>query len=188
MNRRSLLAGLARLLYAGCAAVVAAPVVGYVLEPFRRRAGATRGFNRVAKLSDLPPETPRDYPIRDVRTDAWTVYPLETIGRVWLIRRSAKDTPPDRCQVDAYSMVCPHLGCSVTWQAGNHRFFCPCHKAAFHPSAVRLTTEELGQKNPSPRDMDQLETQIVKDEASQWWVEVRYQSFRLGRAEKLAEG
>ena len=26
---------------------------------------------------------------------------------------------------------CTHLGCSVTWEADQNRFFCPCHASSF---------------------------------------------------------
>jgi Rieske Fe-S protein len=31
----------------------------------------------------------------------------------------------------AFSSVCPHLGCRVRWEEENHRFFCPCHRGVF---------------------------------------------------------
>jgi cytochrome b6-f complex iron-sulfur subunit len=31
----------------------------------------------------------------------------------------------------ALSQRCTHLGCSVTWEAGEGRFFCPCHASTF---------------------------------------------------------
>ena len=33
----------------------------------------------------------------------------------------------------ALSSVCPHLGCQVSWQPTEDRFFCPCHNGAFDP-------------------------------------------------------
>jgi Rieske Fe-S protein len=30
-----------------------------------------------------------------------------------------------------FSASCPHLGCSVTWDAGDSMFHCPCHGAVF---------------------------------------------------------
>jgi Rieske Fe-S protein len=34
----------------------------------------------------------------------------------------------------ALSSICPHLGCSVHWEAHNDRFFCPCHNGVFDPA------------------------------------------------------
>ncbi len=33
----------------------------------------------------------------------------------------------------ALSSTCPHLGCKVSWQPNQSRFFCPCHNGAFDP-------------------------------------------------------
>ena len=37
----------------------------------------------------------------------------------------------DRDRVLAFSTVCPHLGCTVTWQEASREFVCPCHAARF---------------------------------------------------------
>lgn len=31
----------------------------------------------------------------------------------------------------ALSSTCPHLGCQVSWQTAQDRFFCPCHNGTF---------------------------------------------------------
>lgn len=31
----------------------------------------------------------------------------------------------------ALSSTCPHLGCQVTWEPHNDRYFCPCHNGTF---------------------------------------------------------
>lgn len=31
----------------------------------------------------------------------------------------------------AFSSVCPHLGCRVQWMSDEGRFFCPCHRGVF---------------------------------------------------------
>lgn len=48
--------------------------------------------------------------------------------RVAVARRAEEGTNGDFI---ALSSTCPHLGCQVHWQAGEQRFFCPCHNGAF---------------------------------------------------------
>jgi len=51
----------------------------------------------------------------------------------------------------ALSSTCPHLGCQVTWQAAERRFFCPCHNGTFAPDgrATGGPPFEAGQSLPS---------------------------------------
>lgn len=37
----------------------------------------------------------------------------------------------DRKGFRAYSAICTHLGCLVTWEEAKAQFFCPCHAAVF---------------------------------------------------------
>lgn len=32
---------------------------------------------------------------------------------------------------EAFSSICPHLGCRVQWVAEKQEFFCPCHRGGF---------------------------------------------------------
>ncbi|MDE3148683.1 MAG: ubiquinol-cytochrome c reductase iron-sulfur subunit, partial [Acidobacteriota bacterium] len=47
------------------------------------------------------------------------------------------------------SSICPHLGCSVSWQAAQNDFVCPCHGSVFDPDGKIVS-------GPSPRGMDRL--------------------------------
>ncbi len=56
-----------------------------------------------------------------------TVYDLQ--GNQVLVRRGEKG-------IQAFSTVCPHLGCRVHWDAANDRFFCPCHRGEFDHNGI----------------------------------------------------
>ncbi len=42
-------------------------------------------------------------------------------------------------EIVALSNVCPHLGCTVHWEAHESRFFCPCHQGVFRPDGVAIS-------------------------------------------------
>ena len=187
MTRRSLFEWLARAIGAACAAVVGVPAVRYLIDPLRRRPATQRDFKRVVRLDALPVGTPREFAVRDIRRDAWTLYPEETIGRVWLVRASDDSAPPHTAQVKVLTTLCPHLGCAIRLDASGKSFVCPCHKGGFRLTGERSTDKELGHKNPAPRDMDPLDSRIVQDaQTGQWWVEVRFQKFKQGLTTKVA--
>ena len=187
MTRRTLFEWLARTIGAACAAVVGVPAVRYLIDPLRRRPAAERDFKRVARLDALPVGTPREFAVRDLRCDAWTLYPEETIGRVWVVRRSDGSVPPDAAQVSVFTTVCPHLGCAIQLDGPSKKFVCPCHKAGFRLSGERMAERELRHKNPAPRAMDSLDYRVVQDDQTgQWWVEVRFQKFKQGLTTRVA--
>lgn len=49
----------------------------------------------------------------------------------------------------ALSLTCPHLGCSVLWNAETQQFDCPCHSSAFDHRGIVLSS-------PAPRPLDYL--------------------------------
>ena len=183
MNRRMALTWLSRILAVACAALVAVPGASFVIATVKRRKGDGPITQRVARLNDLTPGQPFEAPIVASWHDAWIVHPEQPVGRVWLVRRTDAGTPPDKSRVDAYTAVCPHMGCLVGWVPGDKRFFCPCHKGAFDSSGDPLNAQQLGWTNPAPRPLDKLEAKLVevKDgDASTWWVEVKYEQFQQG--------
>ncbi len=58
----------------------------------------------------------------------------------------------------AFSSVCPHLGCRVHWVAAENHFFCPCHRGVFDADgrAIAGPPAEAGQRLfPAPLKVDQ---------------------------------
>ena len=42
---------------------------------------------------------------------------------------------------------CPHLGCTVPWNEGEHQFHCPCHQSQYNRHGERVA-------GPAPRPLD----------------------------------
>ena len=182
MQRRTAIKWLVGLLGTCCSLLVAVPGGSFLLSAVRRRGGGGAIVQRVARLVDLVPGEPLQVPVVGKTRDAWTVYDQQIIGRVWLVRRSGSEVPPEKAHVEAFSAVCPHLACTIGLDTERNRFHCPCHEAGFDLAGKRLGAAELGHPNPSPRDMDPLECRVVRDAGDDsWWVEVTYRRFEIGR-------
>jgi Rieske Fe-S protein len=174
-NRRTFLKWATHGLGALFALLLGVPGVAYLIDA-RNRPAPKRGPRRVAKLSELEIGKPKQVVIRDVRSDAWTLHPNDVVGRVWLVRQ-------DKDKVDAFTTICPHLGCSVDWRAEQQLFICPCHNGTFDPQGMLVVRP--GVNNPAPRGMDRLELQLVKDDANpdDAFIDVKYENFYQGRHE-----
>ncbi len=87
---------------------VAAGVVTF-LNPLRQKSQGGQ-FMRLASLDTIPEDgTPLKVPVIADRTDAWSRFPAEPIGAVFL-RRSGGS-------VEALQVICPHAGCSINYDA-----------------------------------------------------------------------
>jgi menaquinol-cytochrome c reductase iron-sulfur subunit len=189
MNRRQVLQGISGLIGAACSAIVAVPGVSYVMATIGKQKGGQTAMRRVAPLAALRPGQPAVMAITGSRQDAWTTYRQEVVGRVWLVRRSDESTPPDQAQVQAFSTVCPHLGCETQTDKAGQGFFCPCHKAKFALSGEKAAAKPGGEKNHAPRGLDALECRVAQDAVSgEWWVEVKYETFERGLTKKVVAG
>ena len=170
-ERRGFITRLTALVVAAVVYVPAAVAGIFALvSPLRQTRGGGRSL-RLATLDALPADgSPRKFSVVDDHRDAWTHYPKEPIGAVFL-RRSGEN------QVQAMQVVCPHAGCFVVYDPQTKGFFCPCHSASFDGNGKRN-----GNDCPSPRDLDALEVELRGREI---WV--NYQKFRTGIAQKIAE-
>ena len=152
--------------------VLGIPAVAYLIDPRNRAAGAG-DFKKVARLRDLEVGRPTEVVIRETRRDAWTLRPDEVVGRVWLVKGEGKD------KVEAFTSICPHLGCSVNFDRANQQFVCPCHGGTFALNGERTG----GHTNPAPRGMDALEWKF-EDPNNPDVILVKYQDYYQGRETK----
>src|SRR3990167_7036399 len=60
----------------------------------------------------------------------------------------------------AFSLVCSHLGCLVTWEGNKNEFVCPCHGAIFSAEGKVVS-------GPPPKGLEPLN---VEEKESEVWV------------------
>ena len=57
---------------------------------------------------------------------------LDPKGNEILVKRNATG-------LEAFSSICPHLGCRVHWVPGKREFLCPCHNGVFNGEGVAIS-------------------------------------------------
>jgi menaquinol-cytochrome c reductase iron-sulfur subunit len=135
---------------------------------------------RVALLDQVPADgVPRAFPVLADRVDAWTRYPEQRIGAVYLIRNKGEAKPV------AFTAKCPHAGCFIGYTPGEQEFKCPCHTSAFNLDGTRVN----GDAEVAPRGMDSLEVELRTIAAAngakvdEVWVD--FVDFQTGRKDRV---
>ena len=157
VSRRSFFGALLCIGSAGMGAILAIPVLRYILYPLYSKAAGTE-WSDVGDLSEFA--TAKD-PIRKTITfkqrDGW---------REVVSAQSVYVSHSATGELVVLSAICPHLGCSVSWQQGQDKFVCPCHGGEFKADGLYI----LG---PPPRAMDRLPTQQAEGK-----LQVHFEYFR----------
>jgi Rieske Fe-S protein len=154
------------------AALTLAPLgagMGVLLDPLRRHGGDGQAI-RVATLDAVPADgLARSFPVVATRVDAWSTFPNEPVGTVYL-RRAGNGT------LQAFSATCPHAGCLVNYSPTSGTFHCPCHNSNFAADG-----SVMDKSSPAPRPLDALEVETRN--GNEVWV--KFQSFLTGRRQKV---
>ena len=166
-GRRGALGALAALGGVASGGALAIATGSFVAAPASGGAGSGRWI-RTVKLDALTDGEAKRVTLVADHHDAWTLEKGVQLGAAWLVRHGDS--------VEAWSVTCPHLGCSIDRSAVGPGFYCPCHDSSFDPAGKRLS-------GPSPRDLDALAAR-VEDGV----VLVEYRRFRQGTAEKTPIG
>ena len=143
-------------------------------DPLRRNKNQAGGMLPVATLDKLPDASKGDvligrFPVIADRVDAWSRYPKEPIGGVYLVMPKGAKEPI------ALHATCPHLGCAVDLQQTPERtiFKCPCHTSEFELDGERIMP------CVSPRNMDSLKCE-VRPSDGRLEVLVQFENFQPG--------
>ncbi len=141
-SRRQLLSRISLTLSAAAAAVVAIPIVSYLLSPL---------------INPTPPEWIDLGPVDTFRVgstqkvDFDDPSPLPWAGQtartsVWLRRGGQADFV-------AFAVNCTHLGCPVNWRPDADLFLCPCHGGVYNADGTVAG-------GPPPRRLPQYEVRV----------------------------
>jgi len=126
MERRSFLVWAAGVSLGVSALFMGATVVQAIMPPSRSIDGKTKvGKAAVAKMADLKVDVPV---LADYGDDV-----------VFVVKKS--DT-----EVSVFDAACPHVRCTLQFNANLKQFDCPCHASSFDINGVRLG-------GPAPRNM-----------------------------------
>lgn len=144
INRRSFFGALLLVGSAGMGAILAVPVLRYVLYPLYAKAGKNvwspiGQMNKFANLSK-----PILAPLDLKQLDGWRE--VDSSQTVYV-------TKDAQGSLAVLSSICPHMGCNVAWRDGEHDFFCPCHGSVWEPDGKYVS-------GPAPRGMDPLPNKI----------------------------
>jgi nitrite reductase/ring-hydroxylating ferredoxin subunit len=172
-GRRNFVAEFASVVIGGLVSVI--PLAGaavFALNPLLRRGKAAGdasddGFRLITRIDAVPTDgTARMFKVIGTKVDAWTTYPETELGAIYLRQVDG--------QLECFNARCPHLGCTVSYQAGRQAYVCPCHDSAFSMEGERTN-------NIPPRGMDPLAAEIRN--GNEVWV--RFENFRAGQAERI---
>ena len=129
-SRRTFLFKLAVLLNAGVGAVLAVPLIGYLLSPVRKQTSSEGSWVRLGRVEEFPVGQTR---LVNFMSPVTSLGDGET-GKVacWV-----RHISPQQFQV--FAINCAHLGCPVRWFAQSKLFMCPCHGGAYYEDGARAS-------------------------------------------------
>lgn len=142
IGRRRFLSRLSIGLSALAGAVVAVPIVSYLLSPLIKPA--PRVWRPVGPLDRFKIGETVAAAIDDPSSLPWAGQTSSTA--VW-IRRSTEN------ELTAFAVNCTHLGCPVSWQADGRIFLCPCHGGVYYADGTVAG-------GPPPRPLPRYEVRI----------------------------
>lgn len=129
-SRRAFLFKLSLLLNGAVGAVLAVPIVGFLLGPSMKKTSSEESWINLGPLSDFPEGETRLVNYRNPVTTSWD-------GQTGDIPCWVRHVSGNEFQV--FAINCAHLGCPVRWFAQSKLFLCPCHGGAYYEDGARAS-------------------------------------------------
>lgn len=111
-------------------AVLAVPLIGYLLGPAMKKSAGVGSWIPIGELSNFPVGETR---LAEFRSPVASFDDGETAKvSCWVRRVSARE-------FQVFAINCAHLGCPVRWFAESKLFMCPCHGGAYYEDGSRAS-------------------------------------------------
>jgi menaquinol-cytochrome c reductase iron-sulfur subunit len=129
-SRRAFLFKLSVMLNAAVGAVLAVPLVGYLLGPAMKKSANTGSWITLGSINSFPVGETR---LADFRSPVASFDDGDTAKVACWVRRLSEQ------QFQVFAINCAHLGCPVRWFAQSRLFLCPCHGGAYYEDGNRAS-------------------------------------------------
>ncbi len=129
-SRRSFLFKLSLVLNGAVGAVLAIPILGYLLGPALKRDQEFKSWIPLGAVGDFPEGETR---LVDYRNPVVTADDGATANVACWVRHVQGD------QFQVFAINCAHLGCPVRWFSQSRLFMCPCHGGAYYEDGSRAS-------------------------------------------------
>jgi menaquinol-cytochrome c reductase iron-sulfur subunit len=129
-SRRVFLFKLSLLVNGAVGAVMAVPILGYLLGPALKKSSTNDAWIDLGEVSEFPEGETRLVNFRSPVTTEWDG---QTGDIPCWVRRISGNT------FQVFAINCAHLGCPVRWFAQSKLFMCPCHGGAYYADGARAS-------------------------------------------------
>ena len=129
-TRRTFLFKLALGLNAAVGAVLAVPLVGYLLGPAMKKDKDTGSWIVLGDVADFPEGETR---LADFISPVKALGDGQTAKLACWVRHISGE------QFQVFALNCAHLGCPVHWFAQSRLFLCPCHGGTYYETGERAS-------------------------------------------------
>jgi menaquinol-cytochrome c reductase iron-sulfur subunit len=145
ISRRGFVAGMTAVIGGVITAVVGLPVIGYLLSPaLKNDSTSADEWVPLGLIEDIPEGQPSLFTFTRTKQVGWE-QTANSYG-VYVVKSPSG-------AITAYSNVCTHLSCRVTWDEAQVEYICPCHDGHFAPDGAIVS-------GPQPRPLDKFEHKI----------------------------
>jgi menaquinol-cytochrome c reductase iron-sulfur subunit len=129
-TRRTFLFKLAVGMNVAVGAVLAVPLVGYLLGPAFKKDKDTGSWITIGAAKDFPEGETR---LVDFVSPVKALDDGQTAKLACWVRHISGE------QFQVFAINCAHLGCPVHWFAQSKLFLCPCHGGAYYETGERAS-------------------------------------------------
>lgn len=114
------------------AAGMLVPMLRMAVDPVLQQKSSSDQFANVGLSVDDITEEPQRVDWKVEQVDGW--YESEVNRTAWVFKDENGD-------IQAFSPVCKHLGCFVSWEGSEdhpNEFFCPCHDGRYYKDGTNV--------------------------------------------------